>query len=232
LLSGCKDSKPPLVATLTFKADGTHFTGTVVRREPASITVTGPAGDAHTFLYTELSDIRYGSSGDTKAGSTVGSLNSDSDNSGAAFAAARGAGGDVIQLPAGIRIRVTNRGVIDSTFFPIGTIALGSVDADVKSADGKVLIPAGASVTVTLRDERRASGRTEMDFEIGSLDFSNHHYLVSSAKGSQEKGAVVTILSAEPGTAAAKYREGAIHLDDHALMDFRTESPTLLKVSE
>ena len=57
-LSGCNNSAPALYATLTLKSDGSHFYGTVVRRESTSITITGAAGDTHTFLYDELADIK------------------------------------------------------------------------------------------------------------------------------------------------------------------------------
>ncbi len=52
-----------LYATLTLRSDGSHFYGTVVRRETNSITIMGSGGDTHTFLYGELLDIKYGAPG-------------------------------------------------------------------------------------------------------------------------------------------------------------------------
>ncbi len=59
-----------------------------------------------------------------------------------------------------------------------------------KSADGKVLIPAGANVAFAVRDIKTVSKRIEMELEIASADFNNYHYVVSSMKSGTDPGAI------------------------------------------
>lgn len=245
LLSGCGNKDPALFVTLTLKRDGSRFSGKVVRREPNSITVTGQGGDTHTFLWNELSLIEYGApsrpagpsgptgtsgsttdAGTTRPGpaSTPGELLRVTDKA----TESRGSTGDVIRLPAGTVLPIAATTVIDSSFFPLD-VALGAVDSDVKAADGKVLIPQGANVTIVLRDQKVVSGRIEMDLEVASADFNNRHYVVSSAKDGVEPGAVLTLTGAQPGTQEAKLQGLGIHVANDSLMMFKAENPTFLK---
>ena len=57
-LSACNHADSGLSATLTLK-DGTHFSGTVIRRESGSITLKNGAHETRTFLNSELADIKY-----------------------------------------------------------------------------------------------------------------------------------------------------------------------------
>jgi hypothetical protein len=236
MLSGCRDQAPPLVATLTLKADGSHFSGTVLRRESNSITVTNSAGDTHTFLYSELLDIRYGDTG-TQPGSSPSAASGAAPATGdmpggSASNSAPVAATDLIQLPAGTVLQITNDGMLDSSFVPDGAIALARMDEAVKTPDGKVLIPAGASVTLTVRSKRVVDDQVEMEFEVGSADFSNRHYLVASAKGNTSPGAVVTFRGAKRGSPEARLRGLEVHLDDHSLMTFKVETPTVFRISQ
>jgi hypothetical protein len=234
LFSACHNSAPP-TAVLTFKSDGTHFAGTVVRREPTSITITGPSGDTHTFLYSELSNIQYG---DTGAGSsasgaaptgTGGAQSSGNQTQGASQPTSSA---DSVQLPAGITIPVTNNGLIDSTFVPENATLLAAMDSDAKGPDGRVLIPAGASVTLKVRESKVVAGRVTMQFELSTVDFGNRHYIVTSARGDSESGPVATVMGAAPGSPEAKLRGANLHLDDHSLMLFKAASPSVLRVSQ
>jgi hypothetical protein len=230
-LPGCRDSTPALVATLTFKNDGSHFTGTVIRREPDSITVSSPAGDTHTFLYSELADIKYGASAEASA-PQVAATGGPAATSSAGSAGQSVTADATIQLPVGTVLPITNTGLLDSSFVPVGAISLAMTDADVKAANGKVLIPAGANVTIRVRDKVVTGGRLQMIFDVGSVDFGNRHYLVSSVKGGLEPGAVATVSGAQHGSLEARDRGENVHLDDHSLIVFKTETPTVLKASQ
>lgn len=235
-LSGCGDKQPPLFATLTFRKDGSQFSGSVVRREPNSITLTGSGGDTHTFLYTELADIKYGAPSDPAgpSGSVAPASASAAGNApGTQPTASRPVtAAEAIQLPPGTTVPVLNNGLVDSSFVPAGAITLGRTDSDVTAPGGKVLIPAGANVTITVREKKVVAGRMEMEFELGSADFYDHHYLVSSAKGSLEPGAVVTFQGAQASSPEARLRGENVHLDDGSLMEFKTATPTIFRPSQ
>lgn len=237
-LSGCGDSNPPLYATLTLR-DGSHFAGTVVRREANSLTITGIGGDTHTFLYTELSHIEYGAPDNptgtpvtatpaTDSGASNKTGSSRPTPSGAATIPASG----VIQFPEGTEFPVRTNGFLDSCCVPIGANSLGLMDADVKDSKGNVLIPQGASVVIVVREEKKVDGVISMTFELGSADFEGRHFLISSAKGGLEPGARVTFTGAREGSAEAKSHGVHVHLEDQTYMGFKAETPVNLRVSQ
>ncbi len=229
----CHTSAPPVTAVLTMKSDGSHFAGTVVRSDPKSTEMVGPGGDTHTFLFSEISDIRYGN---TSIGSSASGEGPASERGAQTSGAQKGgnpaSAGDTIQLPAGTTVPVANNGLIDSSFVPDGATLLAAMDADAKGSNGNVLIPAGASVTLTVREKKEVAGRMSMQFELGTVDFGNRHYIVTSAKGESEPGAVVPLMGAAPGSPEAKLRGTSLHVDEHSLLLLKTVSPTVLKVSQ
>ena len=228
-LWACAENNPPLMATLVFKKDGSRFTGTVVRKDVSSVTVLSATGDPHTFLYAELADIIYGTPDGTT--SFAGAATTESPGGDNKPRAAMAAGG-VITLPEGTEVPVRNNGVLDACCLPLDSISLGIIDAAVKSADGKVVIPEGANVTMVVRDKKMLDGRVTMTLELGSADFDNRHYLVLSAKGNLQPGAVVTFSGPQEGSAEAKLRGMWLHLDDRTYMGFKTATPTIFKLSQ
>jgi hypothetical protein len=221
-LFGCRQQKPQF-ASLTLKSDGSHISGTVVRRETNSITITDASGSTHTYLYSELSQSETAPRPTAPSGSASAATQP---ATGAAQPVAAGS----ILLPVGIELPVVIQGMIDSGL-PTDTITSGKMNDDVKAADGHVLIPEGANVTILVREEKVESGRIKMLIELGSADFYNRHYVISSAKGWQEPGAVFTLLGAQPGTQQVTIHGANAHLEFDTVVPFRTETPTLLKAT-
>jgi hypothetical protein len=230
-LSGCSSTASPArTVILTLKSDHSQFTGTLVRRDANSITVTGQGGDTHTFLYSELVDYKLGSTTPaTPAGTTAPSSPVSTAAPGSVSAASPGVS---ISLPQGATLQVVARSFVDSSYAPVGSVGVGSMDSDVKSADGKVLIPAGANVAFDVRDKKGVSNRLEMDLEIVSADFNNHHYIVSSAKSGTDPGAIAIFTGPETGSKEALARGTAVHIDSDSVMTFKAETPIVLKISE
>jgi hypothetical protein len=256
-LAGCRDTTAPVIATLTFKNDGSHFTGTVVRREPNSITITGAQGDTHTFLYSELIDIKIGapdtptpparvdsqesassasSSSGFGAGSSVSAVaaaNAANKSSTArANAVASVSSSGEILFPVGTEFPVRTMGFLDSCCVPVDGLSLGTIDDDIRNASGKVIIPVGANVTVHLLEKKKVDGRMTMNFELASADFGGRHYVISSTKGALEPGAAVRFTGAEDGSPEAKLRGLNVHLDDQSYMGFKAETPVVFKLSQ
>lgn len=230
-LCGCGDK--PLPATLTLKMDGSEISGTVVRRDQNSITITVGEGDSRTYLYSEISNIKYGPSSGAAAPSgsaTAVPASTTADQPAPVSAQSIPASGS-FGLPAGTVLTVVNNGMIDSSL-PAEIVTAGVIDSDVKAGDGKVLIPRGANVTIMVRDRKVVSGRLQMDFELGSADFYNRHYVISSARGWSEPGAVATLTGAQAGSQETKVRGENVHLIDQSLMEFKTQTPTVFKVSQ
>ena len=224
LLSGCSRSNPPVPATLTLNKDRSQFSGNVVRRDSTSITLVGDEGATRTFLLTEVSDIHFGTPSQ-KADIPPMAPPADVPLPEGVPA--------VIRIPAGTQIPVRTGEFIDSCCTRIGTIELGVSDADVKRPGGNVLIPEGANLTFIVRDKRVSDGRDALQFELGSADFGHRHYLMSSAGGGQNPGAVLTLSG--PGNLATESSgkmSKTLHLDDNSLIQFRAETPVEMKLSK
>jgi len=194
--------------------------------------VTDSHGETRTFLYSELSNISYPTVDPHPPVSTPVVSSRNVPGSAAAGPGPVAAGDSLIRLPEGTEIPVRNNGVLDACCLTDGAMSLGSIDADVKSADGKVLIPEGASVTMTTLHHSMVNGRVTLQFELGSADFNSRHYLVSSAKSALDEGAVVTFTGPAQGTPEAKVRGMWLHLDDHTYMGFKAATPTVFKLSQ
>lgn len=221
---GCAPDKPPENAILTIKRDGSHFYGAIVREDASSITLTGESGETRTFLRSELSDIRFAKS-DSQANSPAAPVKQN------ATVTSLPVGGDLFVQTAGTQIAVRSAGFIDSCCVRLNDIELGVLDSDIKSPKGVVLLPKGANVTYTIVDQRTADGRLTMTFELSSADYGGHHYLISSAQGGNQPGAIMTLAGAKDGTPEAAVRGRAIHLDDNSGMLFKAETPVVFKLS-
>jgi hypothetical protein len=232
-LSACGNTAPALYATLTFKSDGSHFSGIVVRRETKSITITGASGDTHTFLYSELLDIKDGApdSGVSPAAQGPTSSPSPSSDSSAPASSAAATGTRVV-IPTGTEIPVRTRGFLDSCCGPLGSLSLGTVDSDVK-VGGNVVLPAGASVTMERVDRKQGESQISLTFELRSADFQNRHYVFESAESGQvPAGMLVTFLGAKNGSPEAKARGINVHLESQSFMGFKATIPVTFKVSQ
>lgn len=229
-LSACGNSTPALYATLTLKSDGSHFAGTVARQETTSITITSASGDSHTFLRSELSDIKYGAPDDhaVPAGQPPAPATKPSDQSEKAVVAS----GAPIMIPAGTEVPVRTRGFLDSCCGVVGGLSLGTTDADVR-VGGKVVLPAGASVTMERVDRKQADGQVSLSFELRSADFQDRHYLFeSSERGTAPAGILVTIAGARSGSQEAKDRGPNVHLESQSFMGFKATGPVEFRLSE
>lgn len=228
-LAGCAGKAPPAeVVTLTFKSDHSQFTGTVIRREAHSISVMGQGGEAHTFLYSELADIGPATSASPQGNATQSTSASNS----VATPASPGTPGAAISLPEGSTLLVTANSFVDSTYAPTGGVGLGSLYSDVKSSDGKTLIPAGANIAFAVREKKLVSNRLQMDLEIASADFTNRHYVVSPAKNGTDPGAVASFTGAEANSKEAVARGTAVHIDSGSVITFKAVTPIVFKPSD
>jgi hypothetical protein len=210
--------QPQENAVLTLKRDGSHFYGTVVRRDAGSITVSSSSGDVHTYLLTELSDMHI-----TK----VGEKTSPPATPAPEPATPLPAGAALFQQPQGTQFAIRSNGFLDTCCVRLNDIELGVLDADIKSPAGVVLIPEGANITYTIKDQSIVGGRLSMTFELSSADYGGHHYTITP-------GAVMTVTGERnfaAYTGQALPRGKPIHLDDHSALLFRAATPVIFKLS-
>lgn len=220
-----EDSTPALQATVTLKLDGSRFSGTVVRREQNSITMTGAGGVVRTFLESELSDIKY-----TAQDGPTDSPKAAANKPGAATP--KSSADRVIEFPKGTQFPVRSVGLLDSSTVLPGAIFVGVTDTAVKNPVGKVLIPEGANVTFGLVENKKIDGRISMTFELDSADFDGHHYVVSPAAGKPGPGVMASFAGAKEGSPEARTRGLNVHLDNEYFMGFQAAMPVTFKLSE
>lgn len=231
-LPGCVSRKPETAVTVTLKRDGSQTTGTVVRRETNSITLADSDGGVHTFLFSEIADMKEVLNGNGRPGPSGSTASGGSDRPGTGGPAEKsqssvGAAGAIV-LPSGTAFPVVTSWMIDTCCMPEGFYAPGTVDEDV-SVGGKVVIPQGASVTTVVADKKTADGRKSIRFEVGAVEFGGHHYTIESGKGGLEQGLTVSYTGAKEGSPEAKVHGLEVHVDSGSLMEFKAVSPTVVK---
>lgn len=218
LLSCAKPAKAPENAVLTLKKDGSHFYGTLVRQDDNSITLTGPSGEVRTFMLTDLSNVQV-------PGTQVPAA--DTSPSPAPSPTPLPAGGDLFRQPQGTQFAIRNNGFLDTCCMRLNDIELGILDADIKNPQGVVMIPQGASVTFTVKDQSIIGGRLSVTFELTTADYGGHHYQISS-------GAVMT-MTGEKNVAAYTGEPAAIgkpiHLEDNSGLSFKAAAPIIFTLS-
>jgi hypothetical protein len=206
--------------------DGSHFYGTVVRRDANSITLSEQSGEIRTFLLSDLSDMQINASG-AKMNQPVASTPVVEPPQ---VVTPVPAGGDLFQQPEGTRFAITTNGFLDSCCLRMNDIALGVLDVDIKDNKGVVMIPKGANVTFMVKDQR-TDGGLSLTLELSSADYGGHHYLISSAQGGDQPGAVMTLTGARDGSTEAAVKGKSIHVDDNSAMIFRAATPVVFKLS-
>ena len=216
-LVSCEKPKPQQNAVLTLKRDGSHFYGTVVRRDSNSITVSGSSGDIHTFLLTDLSGVSIVGADDKSTQPVTPVAESRS-------LTPLPAGGNQFEQPAGTQLAIRSNEFIDSCCTHLNDTELGILDADIKNSKGVVMIPTGANITFTVSDQTKADGRLSMTFELTTADYGGHHYVISS-------GAFMTVSGAKALTPEALTHGTTIHIDDKASMIFKASKPIVFKLS-
>jgi len=230
LLAGCGRSQPPQSATITLKNDGSHFSGTIVRREANSITMTAPAGDVRTFLTSEIASISYDSPNrGAEGGGSAQTRTSSSPPPPVRTDVVVPADG-MLQFPTGTEFNLLSDGFIDSCCAPVNFSVVGLLDKDVKNAKGEVVIPEGATFVIVLADEKTINGQLHMTFALASAQFGGRQYRISSSAGQPETGALATFTGAKAGTAEAAKRSLSIHIEDRTLMNFKAVNPLIFKI--
>lgn len=220
-MSCAKAVKPNENADLTLRRDGSHFYGTVVRRDDKSITLTDAGGAVHTFLMTDLTGMRYTAAGPKTAPPTTPAFGSSTPPT------PLPAGGELFGQPRGTQFAVRSNGFLDTCCVRLNDIELGFLDADIKGPGGGVMIPKGANVTFMVKDQSIVGGRLSMTFELTTADYGGHHYMITP-------GAVMTVtgeknVAAYTGEALPVGKR--IHLDDNSALSFTAATPITFKLS-
>jgi hypothetical protein len=229
-LAGCGKSQDPQSATITLKNDGSHFSGTIVRREANSITMTGAGGNVRTFLTSEIAKISYDSpNGAAKEDGSAPASPSSSTSRPARTDVVIPADG-VLQFPVGTQFSLFSDGFVDSCCAPVNFSTVGLLANDVKNTKGEVVIPEGSTFVIVLADEKTVNGQLYMTFALASAQFGGRQYRISSSKGQTESGALATFTGAKAGTAEAARKGLSIHIENRTLMDFKAVNPLIFKL--
>jgi hypothetical protein len=216
-LTGCAGSQPKH-ASLTLAKDQTQASGSIVRQDENSITLMESDGHVQTFLLSDLSSLRYGEP-------AVGTDTAPVAVATPPLLPVSKSEVSLVQIPAGTDIFVRTSRFIDSCCAPISSLQTGVIDSDVRDARGKLLIPQGANVIFIVRDQEIAGGQLTMQFELGSADFRNRHFVTASSGDDGKSGAFALVT----GSKDSGRKEGSLHIEENSAVKFHTKKPFVMK---
>ncbi len=206
-------------ATVTLK-DGSTFTGSVTSNSTDSISLQAATGEARTYPMSQVASVQYTGAPTQTAATQQPSSPAPPPPSptpapvseplpappvqSAAPAPAPASAPIPTQAPApppepvvivrtipvGTTISVRNNETIDSATAQVGQTFSGVVVSSVHDADGRVVIPSGASATLTVRsatDQGKAQGQSDLAVDVSSVRIKGHQYRLDTSDVS-EKG--------------------------------------------
>jgi hypothetical protein len=186
-------------ATITLR-DGTKLTGTVTSSTPTEVSLNMDSGGTRTVLTKDVKSMDYG---DASTAATSAAANAPAAPAPAAPAAAADAPrpervhpeASAIQtktfvIPAGTEVSVRNDETIDSGNASEGQTYAAEVTADVRDANGAVVIPRGANAQLLIKSASgggRIRGASDLVVDLRSISVGGKQYLVD-ASDIEQKG--------------------------------------------
>jgi hypothetical protein len=170
--------------------DGTRLAGTVTSSSPSQVTMNLDSGGTRTVLTKDIKSLDYG---DAAAG------NKPSSGGGAAEREPREPRARPVKaaiqtttfvIPAGTEVPVRNDETIDSSTASEGQTYAAEVTADIRDANGAVVIPSGANAQLVIKSASKGGrfrGQSDLVVDLQSVSVEGQQYAVNSTD-LQEKG--------------------------------------------
>jgi hypothetical protein len=176
--------------------DGTKLTGTVTSSKPTEVTLNMDSGGTRTVLTKDVKSVDYG---DGRTAATPAAANAPAAPPASAADAPRPERvhpeASAIQtktfvIPAGTEVSVRNDETIDSGNASEGQTYAAEVTADVRDANGAVVIPRGANAQLVIKSASgggRIRGASDLVVDLRSISVGGKQYLVD-ARDIEQKG--------------------------------------------
>jgi len=197
-LYGCsKSSGGGQHATIEMR-DGTSVSGTVLSSSPTELQLAGDDKTTRTIAMNQVKSIEYDDAAPADASAPAPA---------AAPAQPAPAASKTLkhrehyhpqesavttttsELPAGTEISVRNEETIDSGKAAEGQTYPAEVTADVRDADGKVVIPSGANAQIVIRSASKGGkirGASDLVLDLASVGVDGRQYKLSTEDLSQK----------------------------------------------
>ena len=124
-------------------------------------------------------------------------------------------------LAAGTVVSLRLTTVVDSSI-PMGGFIMGIVTDDVKGADGRLAIPAGAQTAIAVRESSKTGAVSVLRMGLFSINIGGHQYPLST--GAHDAATVV--ITEDAGKDAA---HSSVHLQYDTRLDFKLENAVQLR---
>jgi len=179
--------------------DGTSVTGTVISSSPTELQIAGDDKLTRTIAMNQVRSIEY----DENPAATPGAPPEAATAPAAGSTPARrklehrehyhpaeaAVTTKTHELPAGTEISVRNEETIDSTKVAEGQTFPAEVTDDVRDAEGKVVIPAGANAQIVIRSASkggRISGASDLVLDLATVAIDGRQYDLSTVDLAQK----------------------------------------------
>jgi hypothetical protein len=182
-------------ATITLR-DGTKVAGTVTSSTPTEVTLNMDSGGTRTVLTKDVKSMEYGD-GSTAASSAAAAAPSlpappvaDAPRPERVHPEASAIQTKTFVIPAGTEVSVRNDETIDSGNASDGQTYAAEVTADVRDANGAVVIPRGANAQLVIKSASGGGhirGASDLVVDLRSISVGGKQYLVD-ASDIEQKG--------------------------------------------
>jgi hypothetical protein len=184
-------------ATITLR-DGTKLAGTVTSSTPTEVTLNMDSGGTRTVLTKDVKSMDYG---DGSAAAASAAANAPAAANALSTPAADAPRPDRVHpeasaiqtktfvIPAGTEVTVRNDETIDSANAAEGQTYAAEVTADVRDANGAVVLPRGANAQLVIKSASgggRIRGASDLVIDLRSISVGGKQYLVDASDIEQQ----------------------------------------------
>ena len=193
LLTSCSKQEPSTPAAdlphaTVVMRDGTRAAGTVSASTPSEITLNVDGGGTRTIAMKDVRRVDYGDApATTSAAPATSTEPTHEDHYHPAIAAVQSR---TRVLVAGTELPVRTEETIDSGHAAEGQSFAAEIAADVRDADGAILIPRGANAQIVIKSASRGGkirGASDLVLDLKSVSIEGRQYFLHTAD-IEEKG--------------------------------------------
>jgi hypothetical protein len=167
--------------------DGTRLAGTVTSSSPSQVTMNLDSGGTRTVLTKDIKSLDYG---DAAAGNKPSSGGGVVEREPRARPVRAAIQTKTFVIPAGTEVPVRNDETIDSSAASEGQTYAAEVTADIRDANGAVIIPSGANAQLVIKSASKGGrfrGQSDLVVDLQSVSVDGQQFAVNSTD-LEEKG--------------------------------------------
>lgn len=180
------DSNPPHANVVL--RDGTRLAGNVTSSTPSELTMNLDSGGTRTVLTKDIKSLEYGDAASGNKSASTGAA-TEREREPRPRPDRTAIQTTTFVIPAGTEVSVSNDETIDSANAAEGQTYAGEVTADVRDANGAIIIPAGANAQLVIKSATKGGrfrGASDLVLDLQSVSVAGQQYAVNSTDLEQQ----------------------------------------------